>query len=80
MSDDLHLHPIHARLIEVETALAFQQQLVDDLNASLLSQSRRLLQLENQVRTLQEQLSAGKAGGQPDSGENVSAADEDQSE
>ena len=61
MSDELHLHPLHARLIEVETAMAFQQQLVDDLNAAVLEQSRSLQQLEKQVRVLQEQLNQGKS-------------------
>jgi uncharacterized coiled-coil protein SlyX len=61
MSDELHLHPLHERLIQVETALAFQQQLVDELNAAVLEQSRSLQQLEKQVRLLQEQSNQGKA-------------------
>lgn len=78
MSDDLHLHPLHARLIEVETALAFQQQTVDELNAAVLEQSRSLQQLEKQIRTLQEQLNQGKAS---DSGpaENAGDLDEERS-
>jgi len=78
MSDELHLNPLHARLIEVETALAFQQQLVDDLNAAVLEQSRSLQHLEKQVRVLQEQLSQGKASDSSPA-ENTADANEESS-
>jgi uncharacterized coiled-coil protein SlyX len=58
MPDDLHLHPLHARLVELETAFAFQQKQVEDLHTGLLAQSRSLQQLEKQVRSLQEMLNA----------------------
>lgn len=77
MSDDLHLNPFHARLIEVETALAFQQKLVDDLNSTVLDQSRSLQQLENQVRALQEQLSERKSAGSSSTAEESTADDEE---
>jgi uncharacterized coiled-coil protein SlyX len=75
MSDDLHLHPLHARLIEVETALAFQQKLLDDLNATVLAQSRSLYQLENQVRTLQNQLNDRKSADQSSAAQESAAED-----
>lgn len=80
MSDELHLHPIHARLIEVETALAFQQQLVDELNTAVLEQSRSLQQLEKQVRVLQEQLGQGKASNSSTAESATADQGEDQSE
>jgi uncharacterized coiled-coil protein SlyX len=80
MSEDLHLNPFHARLIEVETALAFQQKLVDDLNATVQTQNQSLYQLENKVRALQEQLSERKSGGQASSGKDSAADNEDYSE
>jgi len=58
MSDDLHLNPLHARLVELETAFGFQQKLVDDLNSAVLDQARSLQQLEKQVRALQEHVAA----------------------
>ncbi len=58
MSDDLHLNPFHARLVELETAFAFQQKLVEELHDGLLAQSRSLQRLEKQIRALQEQLAA----------------------
>jgi len=78
MSDDLHLNPLHTRLVEVETALAFQQKLVDDLNSTVLDQSRSLYQLENQVRALQEQLSERKSGGQSRSAKESDAEDQNE--
>ncbi len=58
MPDDLHLHPLHERLVELETAFAFQQKQVEDLHTGMLAQSRSLQQLEKQVRALQEMLNA----------------------
>jgi len=64
MSDDLHLNPLHGRLVELETAFAFQQQQVEDLHTGLLAQSRSLQQLEKQVRSLQELLNTRQSAGQ----------------
>ena len=64
MSDDLHLHPLHERLVELESAFAFQQKQVEDLHAGLLAQSRSLQQLEKQVRSLQEMLNARQSASQ----------------
>ena len=83
MPDDLHLNPLHARLVELETAFAFQQQLVEDLHTGLLAQSRSLQQLEKQVRELQAQLLTRHSTPQfpaKTAAESAAEAEEDQSE
>lgn len=83
MSDDLHLNPLHSRLVELETAFAFQQKQVDDLHSGLLAQSRSLQQLEKQVRTLQELLNARQSANQyqtKTAGEPAVDSEEDMSE
>ena len=81
MSDDLHLNPLHGRLVELETAFAFQQKLVEDLNTAVLAQSRSLQQLENQVRALKDQLNDRKpASSAKTNGESATDDEEDYGE
>ena len=52
------------RIIDIETKLAHQEDLVDELNQVLIDQQTRISQLEELCRTLAERLqSIGEARG-----------------
>lgn len=55
------------RLIDIETKLAYQEQLLEELNQVVTQQQARISQLEELCRTLAERLrSQGDVAGGPD--------------
>ena len=50
------------RLIEIESKLAFQEDLLAELNAALTNQQAQISALEQLCRTLRERLSSLAAG------------------
>ena len=49
-----------ARFIDIETALAYQEKMLEELNAVVIEQGRRLELLMKQNRYLHENLQAGE--------------------
>jgi len=47
---------IHARLTELEIKLSFTEDLVDDLNSTVARQQEQILLLQDELRTLFQQM------------------------
>jgi SlyX protein len=58
---------MESRLIELEIKVAFQEDLLEDLNTTVAGQQRQLMLLQDQIRALYQQITtsnAGAAGGE----------------
>ncbi len=57
------MHDVDARLIEVESKLAFAEDLLETLNMTVFRQQREMERLQKQLVQLQEQLRSVSAPG-----------------
>jgi SlyX protein len=52
---------MESRLIELEIKVAFQEDLLEDLNTTVAGQQRQLMLLQDQIRALYQQITTSNA-------------------
>lgn len=52
---------MESRLAEIEVKLSFSEDLLDELNRTVVRQQQQISQLQQELRTLRQQIQAGNA-------------------